>query len=579
MKDLAFYRWLAIINGGVPLLVLGWDAAHGQLGANAVNAALHITGILSLVFLLLSLSITPLSRMTGWGGWIGFRRALGLYGFFYAVLHLAIYVGFDRALDLGSTFHEIATRRFLLIGMIAVLLMVPLAVTSTNGMIQRMGPKRWKQLHRLAYVVAGLGVLHFFLLVKSDIRQPVAFGVVLAGLLGTRFGWPRASGKAAAKTTRSVLATKKPASKKPWSGELELVARVRETPEVVTFRLMAPDRGPLPFTYQPGQYLTLQVEIDGRTVRRSYTIASTPTRPDGCELTVKREPEGLVSRHLHDRLMMGDRLRIMAPLGRFTFTGEGESDVLLVAGGVGITPVMSMLRALTDRNWNGRIWFLVVAKSEQDLIFRSEIELLAQRHPGLNLLVTLTRADEKWAGARGRPTAEMVTGFLPHVARVPAFVCGPEAMMEATVELLVSLGAARERIQTEAFVSPGVAALSNGSDAAAVGAFAVMDGVADVNGDVDAIESAVGETVAVTFSKSGVEAEAAEDESILEAAETAGVDLPWECRSGICGQCKVRLLSGRVVMEAEDALSPAEKRAGMILACQAHAKTAVVVEA
>ncbi len=186
MKQLAFLRSLVVLNGLVPLAMLGWDAARGQLGGNAVNNALHITGILSLLFLILSLSMTPLVWWTGWGGWISFRRSLGLYGFFYAVVHLLIYVVFDRALSLSSTLHEIATRRFLMVGAAALLLMIPLAATSTNRMVQRLGSRRWKQLHRAAYAVAVLGVLHYYMLVKSDIRQPVAFAAVIAGLLAAR---------------------------------------------------------------------------------------------------------------------------------------------------------------------------------------------------------------------------------------------------------------------------------------------------------------------------------------------------------------------------------------------------------
>jgi glycine betaine catabolism B len=186
MQDLKFYRYLVTVNGAVPTFVLLWDFYRGQLGANSVNYALHVTGILTLVFLFLSLLMTPLRWATGWGGWIGFRRSLGLYGFFYSALHVAIYVGFDRSLSLTSTLQEIWSRRFLQVGAAAVFLMIPLAATSTNGMIRKVGSKNWKRLHRSAYLVAILGVVHYYLLVKSDVRQPIAFAMVLSGLLGAR---------------------------------------------------------------------------------------------------------------------------------------------------------------------------------------------------------------------------------------------------------------------------------------------------------------------------------------------------------------------------------------------------------
>ena len=187
-KDLPYFKGLVILNGLVPLAMLGWDAWQGQLGANAANTALHITGLVSLVFLILSLAMSPLLWWTGWGGWIAFRRALGLYAFFYAAVHLAIYIGFDRAMSLTSTLQEIAARRYLQVGAVAFLLLVPLAATSTNRMVQRLTARRWKRLHQLSYVVAILAVMHFYMLVKSDVLQPVAFGCVVAGLLFLRAG-------------------------------------------------------------------------------------------------------------------------------------------------------------------------------------------------------------------------------------------------------------------------------------------------------------------------------------------------------------------------------------------------------
>ncbi|MCC6508976.1 MAG: sulfoxide reductase heme-binding subunit YedZ [Pirellulaceae bacterium] len=186
MNQVQFYRWLVIINCAVPLVLLSWDAWRGQLGANPASDALHVTGMLSLVCLLLSLTITPLRWWTGWGGWISFRRALGVYAFVYAVIHLGIYVVFDRALSLSSTLMEISSRRFLQIGGLSLLLMVPLAVTSTNAMLRKVGAKRWKQLHRLAYVIAILAVMHYYMLVKSDVRQPLVFAGLLTGLLAVR---------------------------------------------------------------------------------------------------------------------------------------------------------------------------------------------------------------------------------------------------------------------------------------------------------------------------------------------------------------------------------------------------------
>ena len=186
MKEIKFYRALVFVNCLVPLALLGWDAARGRLGANPLDFVTRTTGTLTLVFLLLSLAVTPARKLTGVQWLVRFRRMLGLYAFFYGLLHLLTYVWFDKSFALGAIPADVARRPFIAVGMLAFFLLVPLAVTSTNAMIKRLGGKRWARLHRLAYAAAVLGVLHFYMLVKSDARKPLAFGAVLALLLGYR---------------------------------------------------------------------------------------------------------------------------------------------------------------------------------------------------------------------------------------------------------------------------------------------------------------------------------------------------------------------------------------------------------
>lgn len=186
MKDIRFFKFLVLLNGAVPATLLGVDAWHGELGANPVNFAIRTTGLLSLIFLLLSLTTTPLARITGWTWLTPVRRTLGLYAFFHALGHFAIFFAWDHALSLASTFSEILSHAYLTVGFGGLLLMVPLAVTSTNAMIKRLGGARWKRLHRLAYVAAVAGTVHYYMLVKADVRQPVVFAIVLAVMLGYR---------------------------------------------------------------------------------------------------------------------------------------------------------------------------------------------------------------------------------------------------------------------------------------------------------------------------------------------------------------------------------------------------------
>ncbi|HEX8503402.1 MAG TPA: protein-methionine-sulfoxide reductase heme-binding subunit MsrQ [Pyrinomonadaceae bacterium] len=186
MPDIKFYRLVLFVNALVPLALLGWDWRGGRLGANPLDFLTRTTGTLTLVFLALTLAVTPLRKLTGANWLVRLRRMLGLYAFFYGSLHLTAYVWFDKAFDASAIAQDVARRRFILVGVLAFTSMVPLAVTSTDRMIKRLGGKRWQKLHRLAYLSAAAGVFHYYLLVKSDVRKPLAFAAVVAALLAYR---------------------------------------------------------------------------------------------------------------------------------------------------------------------------------------------------------------------------------------------------------------------------------------------------------------------------------------------------------------------------------------------------------
>ena len=183
MNDIKFNKILLFTNALVPLALLVWDALRGNLGANPVEFFLRTTGVLTLVFLLITLSVTPLRKYFGWNNLVKFRRMLGLYAFFYGALHLVTYSVFDKSLSLSAIVADVRQRPFIAVGMLAFFLLIPLAVTSTNGMIKRLGGKNWARLHRLTYPIAILGVIHFWMIVKSDVFYPALFGIVLAVLL------------------------------------------------------------------------------------------------------------------------------------------------------------------------------------------------------------------------------------------------------------------------------------------------------------------------------------------------------------------------------------------------------------
>jgi ferredoxin-NADP reductase/DMSO/TMAO reductase YedYZ heme-binding membrane subunit len=562
-----FTKWVVIVNCGVPVTLLAWDALHSHLGANPVNFAIRTTGILSLIFLVLSLTVSPLARLAHWSSLGQLRRVMGLYAFFHALVHFGLFYLFDQSANLGDVLSEIAMRRYLLVGIVGLLVMVPLAVTSTSRMIQRLGPKRWKRLHRLAYLAAAAGALHYYMLVKADTTQPIIFatlfGVLFAYRLGAHYVQLRADSHRLRNPSPKLAESPQPGER--WEGVLRLAKVFVETPDVRTFRLVAPSGTTLPFHHLPGQFLTLRLNLDGRDVRRSYTIASPPTRTAYCELTIKREEQGYVSRHLHDVVREGATFNVSAPAGRFTFTGAEAERIVMIAGGVGVTPLMAKIRYLTDIAWPGKIHLVYSVKTEHDLIFRSELEDLQRRFHNLKVDVTVTReASALWTGKRGRLSAAMLMSIVPDIAQSRVHLCGPAEMVEPLKKALRELGVADGQMKSEAFGSPG-RKRSNGSTVL------TPEGSKDTNGAAS--------TSSIRFARSNKRLAAVGTRTVLELAESQGIALPYDCRSGVCGQCKIRLLSGSVVMAAEDALDPLDRANNVILACQARCRDDVVVDA
>jgi methionine sulfoxide reductase heme-binding subunit len=184
--DTQFSKLVLFTNGAVPLALLAWDAYHHRLGANPQEFATRSTGVLTLVFLITTLAVTPIRKLTKANWLVRLRRMLGLYAFFYGVLHLLTYVWFTEWFNFTEIVKDTLQRRFILVGMASFLLLIPLAITSTNASIKRLGGKRWALLHRLTYLCAVGGVIHYWMIVKVITSTQIAFAVALALLLGAR---------------------------------------------------------------------------------------------------------------------------------------------------------------------------------------------------------------------------------------------------------------------------------------------------------------------------------------------------------------------------------------------------------
>lgn len=333
-----------------------------------------------------------------------------------------------------------------------------------------------------------------------------------------------------------------------------------ETPSVKTFTLLpSSGDGLIPFTFAPGQFLNLAFSIGGARMNRSYSVSSSPRRREQIELTVRREPRGAVSRHITDVVKVGDQIEVGGPVGRFTFDGTEADSIVLIAGGVGITPMMSICRYLTEISWPGEIFLIYACRAPVDYIFASQVAALQRVNPKLQVAVTMSRPEgTDWKGPRGHLTKEWLTRTVPNLSSRRIHLCGPPSMMESTKAMLFQIGVAPGQLKTEAFgatkPSPSAGNTSSKAIAAATGPL-------------------------VTFSKNKKAAKIHTGQTVLELSEELAIGIQNSCRVGTCGVCKVKMTSGEVDMAVEDSLEPDDKVAGIILACQALPKSDLVIEA
>jgi ferredoxin-NADP reductase len=346
-----------------------------------------------------------------------------------------------------------------------------------------------------------------------------------------------------------------------------------ETPNVRTLRLANPSGGEVPFRHLPGQFVTFTVRPIDQAIKRSYTIASSPTRRDYLEVTVKREERGTVSSFLHG-VHEGDTLQVTGPSGNFTFIGDGANSIVLISGGVGVTPMMSVLRYLTDRSWPGDIFFIFACNTARDVIYREELEYLQRRYPNLTLMIAASEgAPAEWPYASGYITKDLLAKTVPHIQTRCVHLCGPPAMMKALKAALADLGVPAEQIRTEIFigrerpVTPGADGETAPQAAAAQPPLAKAD------------TAPASDLAVATFARSKRTALLPPNKTILEASEDVGVNIAYSCRVGVCGVCKVKLLSGSVTMEVQEALDAQDRQNNIILACQAKCTADVSVDA
>lgn len=347
-----------------------------------------------------------------------------------------------------------------------------------------------------------------------------------------------------------------------WSGgiaTLRVADIIEETHDVKTFRLVGAP--PLGFAYRPGQFVTLLLDLDGEAVQRSYSISSSPSRPHVLEITVKRVPGGRVSNWLCDTVAVGQTLTVKGPAGRLSCCDHPASKMLFIGAGSGISPLMSMIRWISDTALDVDVKVLASFKSSADIIFRTELELIAARHPRIKIMPTLTaefgeRADS-WAGLTGRIDASRVAEIIPDFAQRHIFLCGPEPLAQAVTIGLDALGFDRSNLFSESFGNARLVA--NGTDTARRAPLA-------------------GRRHTVRFTRSDKTVETDEACTLLELAEAHGIEIENMCRSGSCGECEVQF-RGLLCEKSEVQIVGRQKTNGLALACCSTALSDLVIAA
>ncbi|MFZ5689815.1 MAG: 1,2-phenylacetyl-CoA epoxidase subunit PaaE [Pseudomonadota bacterium] len=338
----------------------------------------------------------------------------------------------------------------------------------------------------------------------------------------------------------------------------------RETPDAVSIAFAVPPELADEYRFHPGQHLTLRRECDGQDVRRSYSIC---TGLDDRELrvAVKKVEGGVFSTLCNEVLRPGDTIDVMTPQGRFGVMPDPATarNYLAIAAGSGITPILSLLRSVLSREPNSRFMLIYGNRTAKDIIFKEALEDLKDRFIG-RLVVhhVLSREQQEIELFNGRIDAGKIEALLKSFASANridhAFLCGPGAMIEDAKATLIRLGTPPGNVHIEYFSTDGVPVTPRRTAAKAAGEAPVAHAHVTLHGSVYEIPMLDGET-------------------IIDAGERAGIELPYSCRGGMCCTCRAKLVSGEAEMAVNYSLEPWEKEAGYVLTCQARPLTKEIV--
>jgi len=346
--------------------------------------------------------------------------------------------------------------------------------------------------------------------------------------------------------------------------DLKVREIVQETKDAISIVFEQPSGGKI--NYKSGQFLTLIVPVQGKEIRRAYSLCSSPFVDEHLAVSIKRVDNGLMSNWLPDHLKAGDRVKVMEPMGQFTteFAKENKRHLVLFAGGSGITPMMSIIKSILTQEPESILSLIYCNRNIDSIIFKDELTRLETKHEGrLHLIHILDEAPMNWQGYSGLLNPEMLKKLFERIPNwgmdnTTYLMCGPEGMMKNADSLLTSHHIPKEKIFKESFVQ-GTIDKDKKEEAATA--------------------SSENKAREVTIRYDGQEFKIVVEphRAILETALDAGIDLPYSCQSGLCTACRGKAVSGKVKLDEEEGLSQSEKNDGYVLTCVGHPLTDDVV--
>jgi ferredoxin-NADP reductase len=334
--------------------------------------------------------------------------------------------------------------------------------------------------------------------------------------------------------------------------DVQCVKVIDETFDARTYCFTSTE--PVIHFFKPGQFVTLELEIDGIQVLRSYTISSSPSVPYSFSITVKRMSGGQVSNWLHDNLKQGDQIAVHGPVGLFNCIDITADKVLLLSGGVGITPVMSMARWWFDTNGEVDMIFAHSARTPKDIIYRRELEYMDSRITNFDLNFICERYDigDSWSGFSGFFDEQKLRMIAPDFLDRTVYCCGPTPYMKAVKSMLERIGFNMENYHEESFGAP--------PEEAQLDAEQQAEDAAGESVDDDTL-------IEIAFSKTGKSIKIQPGGTVHLAASQVGLHIPKACGMGICGTCKVKKIKGEVVMSHNGGITDEDVADGYILSC------------